>query len=276
MTIPTNPGFVVGRFHSSFKPQLGEPAASITAACSAFRKKTNHALRIPIRRLSLTWLSRTTAGKALKSWGSLQTSFSPHLPHILPHILLTQLSTMIRSSAGSLFLALLAALSASSVLAAPQGGFHASHSPYKDYDSGRSHKRQDLDVPDGIDSCALPAGEPPTSGDRELVLEDIPYSQICLDQLGLTLVPEERAVCRTVCPTCTTARGYDMPCVAERVVHRSTQVDLTQLRDTKQLVSATSKWHRFTLTYFPQAKSYGSICRYRLRRSPRRGPAHPR
>ena len=136
----------------------------------------------------------------------------------------------------SLFLALLAALSA---LAAPQGGLRASHSPYKDYDSGYSHKRQDLGVPSGVDSCVPPAGELPVSGDQELILERIRYSQICLDQLGFTLVPEERAVCRNQCPTCTTVRGYDMSCVAERVVRRSSQVDLTRLRDTKQLVGTT-------------------------------------
>lgn len=182
---------------------------------------------------------------------------------------------MIRSSAGSLFLALLAALSASSVLAAPQGEFRASHSPYKDYDSGHSHKRQDSGVPDGVGSCVLPAEKFPVFGlDRELVLEDIRYSQVCLNQLGFTLVPEERAVCRTVCPTCTTVRGYDMPCVAEQVVRRSSQVDLTQLRDTKQPVSTTFKWYRFTLTRLPKAKSHGSVRRHRMRRSPRRGPVH--
>jgi hypothetical protein len=145
---------------------------------------------------------------------------------------------MVRSSVGSLFLALLAALS---VLAAPQGGFHASHSPYKDYDSGRSHKRQGPDVPDGVDSCLSPAEEPPISGDQELVFDGVRYSQLCLDQLGLALVPEERAVCRAECTTCTIVRGYDMSCVAEQVVRRSAQVDLAQLRDTKQLVSTTFK-----------------------------------
>ena len=160
---------------------------------------------------------------------------------------------MIRSSLGSLFLTLLAALSASLALAAPQGDFRESHSPYKDYDSGRSHKRQDLDVPNDVGSCVF-AGELPVSGDQELVLEDIRYSQICLDQLGLSLVPEERAVCRTECPTCTTVRGYNMSCVAEQVVRRSTQVDLTKLRDTKQPVSTTSKWCGFTLTHFPPSQ----------------------
>ena len=219
-----------------------------------------------------------------KTWGPSKPLFPPstiscaHIPQSLPltHSLDPTLSAMIQSSAGSLFLALLAALSASSVLAAPQGGFRASHSPYKDYHSGHSHKRQDSDVPDGVGSCVFPAEKSPVSGDRVLALEGIRYSQVCLDQIGFALVPEDRAVCRTVCPTCTTVRGYDMACVAEQVVRRSTQVDLTQLRDTKQPVSASFKWYRFTLTRFPKAKSHGSIRPHRLHRSPRRGPVHPR
>ena len=156
---------------------------------------------------------------------------------------------MIRSP---LFLALLAVLSASPALAAPQGEFRASHSPYMDYHSGHSHRSQDLDLPDGsVASCLSYVGELIVSGDQELALEGIRYSQICLDQLGFTLVPEERVVCRTECPTCTTVRGYDMLCVAERVVRRSNQVDLTQLRDTKQPVSTTFKWCRFILTFSP-------------------------
>ena len=147
---------------------------------------------------------------------------------------------MIRSSVGSLLLVLLTVLSASPALAAPQGKSHASHSPYKDYGSERSYKLQGLDVPNSVDSCVLPAAELPGAGDKELVFENIRYSELCLQQFALTLVPEERAVCRAECSTCTTVRGYNMPCIAERVVRRSTQVDLTQLRDTKQPVSKHS------------------------------------
>ena len=181
---------------------------------------------------------------------------------------------MIQSSVGSLLLVLITVLSVSPTLAAPQGGPRASHSPYKDYDSGHSHKRQDLDVPNNVDSCVLSAGEFPVAGDQEFVPEVIRYSQVCLEQLGLTLVSAERAVCRTECPTCTIVRGYDMSCVAERVVQRSSQVDLTKLRDTEQLVGATFKSCASTLTHFTQAKSHGSNRRHRLRRSSRRSPAY--
>lgn len=156
------------------------------------------------------------------------------------HLLDRNISAMIRSSVGSFFLlVLLAALSAFPALAAPQSGpYRASHSPYKDYGSGHPHKR--LAVPDGVDSCALSAGELLDPGDQELVSDGIRYSEVCLEQFAFTLVPEERADCRSECPTCTTVRGYDMGCVTERVIRRSSEVDLTQLRDTTQPVKHLS------------------------------------
>jgi len=145
---------------------------------------------------------------------------------------------MIRSTVGSLLLVLLAALSVSPTLAAPQGGHHASHSPYKYYGSGHSHRRQNSGIPTFIASCALSAGEPLT-GDQELVADGIRYSQVCLELLALVLIPEERAACRTECTSCISVRGYDMLCIAERLVQRATQVDLTQFQDTEQLVNTT-------------------------------------
>ncbi|KAF9645480.1 hypothetical protein BDM02DRAFT_504283 [Thelephora ganbajun] len=158
--------------------------------------------------------------------------YNPYVLHSLD-----QLSTMIRSSVGPLLLVILAVLSVSSALAAPQGSPRVSHSPYKDYDSGRSHKRQGFDVPGTAESCVLSAEGLPITGGQELVYEGIRYSQVCLQRLGFTFIPTERAVCRTECSTCTSVRGYDMPCIAEQTVRRSTQVNPTQMRDIQQPAS---------------------------------------
>lgn len=132
---------------------------------------------------------------------------------------------MIRSSI--LLVLLAAALSVPPALAAP-------HSPWKDYshDSGSPRKRLDLNDPKTVGSCADLLG----AGDKQFVFEGVRYSQVCLEQLALTLDPSERAVCRAECPACATVRGYDMPCIAERAL-RSNQLDLTQLRDAQQPVS---------------------------------------
>ena len=155
-------------------------------------------------------------------------------------LLKQQLSTMIRSSAGPIILLVLLAFPfvSPTLAASKRAPSRASHSPWKDYNHGHSHsKRQGLDVPNTIDSCVFSVGELPNPGDQEFAPEGIRYSYVCLQQLAFSLVPAERAACRSECPACPFVRGYDMPCVAEQVVQRSEQVDLTQLRDTEQLVN---------------------------------------
>jgi hypothetical protein len=94
----------------------------------------------------------------------------------------------------------------------------------------------------------LSPGELPAKGDQEFVFEGTRYSQLCLDRAGFAMVPEERTDCRTECPTCLSARGYDMPCIAERVLQRSAEGDLNQFRDVRQPVNKTLTLRNFTLT----------------------------
>ena len=222
---------------------------------------------------AFTWLPPTMVEHRweLERFDFLQTSFRLYSQPSLPTTVLTFciLLTMIPPSAASFLLVLLgAALSVPPTLAAPQGRTHSPHSPWKDYshDSGSSHKRLNLNDLETVGSCVLSAAELLGAGDKEFVFEDVHYSQVCLERLALTLDPEERAVCRTECPACVAVRGYNMPCIAERVL-RSSQSDLTQLRDIGQPVSTTFEFRGLTPTYFPEGKPHGSDHRHRLRRS---------
>lgn len=175
---------------------------------------------------------------------------------------------MIRSSAGSVLSVFLAALSISPALAAPHGSLvRAPHYPYKDYSSGHHNRRQIPNVPNGIESCALSAGQLAAPGDREIARNGVRYSQLCLQRLGFMLPSEERALCRADCSTCDVVRGYDIPCITEMVLERSAQGDLSKLQDTKQSVRAALKPLNFSLTRFPPEKSDGSNDRRRLPRS---------
>ena len=183
-----------------------------------------------------------------------------HTTIITSCILSTLLSTMIGSSTGSIVLALLAALSVSPAVAAPQGGsVRVPHYPYKDYHSGHSPHRQNANVPTSVSDCTLSPREPIAKGDQEFPSNGIRYSQSCLDQLGFTLVPEERAACHTECPGCISARGYDMPCIAERVLQRSSEGDLSEFKDLREPVNTTlSTLRKFTLTFSPPDQSNDS------------------
>ena len=95
MTIPTNPGFVVGRFHSSFNPNSENPLLLLQPHVQRPEKKKDLA---PVR--PLTWLSRTHSCESAQKLGVPPNLSSPHLPSRVPtyhnpyrlHILLTQLS----------------------------------------------------------------------------------------------------------------------------------------------------------------------------------------
>ena len=219
-----------------------------------FRKKTN---ATSIRRHLLTWLSPTTVRKipTCSKPLFLSTISSRSCTAPTSYTLSKQLSTMTRSSTSSFLLVLLASLSIVSALATPHGDLpHTSHWPNKDYSYEHPRKRQDLTVPTILGSCVLVGGL--AVGDQVLVAGDIRYSQLCLQQLAFSLVPEERAVCRRECPTCPFVRGYDIPCITTQVVRRAAQVDLAQLRDTDQQVRTPCKLCKFALTISPRRVSW--------------------
>jgi hypothetical protein len=223
-----------------------------------FRKKTN---TTSIRRHLLTWLSPTTVRKiqtcSKPLFLSTISSCSRTAPTSYSLSLLKQLSAMTRSSASSFLLVLLASLSVVSALATPHGDPpRTSHWPNKDYSYEHPHKRQDLRVQNFLGSCVLLAGGLPVTGDHVLVVGDIRYSQLCLQQLAFSLVPEERAVCRRECPTCPFVRGYDISCITTQVVRRAAQVDLAKLQDTDRKVRTFCKPRKFTLTIPPRQVSW--------------------
>ena len=80
MTIPTNPGFVVGRFHSSFNPNSENPLFLLQPHVQRPEKKKIWRPSDPSR-----GYLEPTAARALKNLGSLQTSLPPIYHLVCPH-----------------------------------------------------------------------------------------------------------------------------------------------------------------------------------------------
>jgi hypothetical protein len=151
-------------------------------------------------------------------------------------------------------LMILAVLSASSTLAAP-------HSPYKDYHSGHSHKRQNLaSVPAPLARCLLSPTGTPGPGDHDFISRGIRYSQLCLSQLGLDLIgPLEASLCRTECGSCDTFLGYEISClVALAIQELPGLIRLQELQDIQERVNTNLESFTFALTLVLAGRSNGS------------------